>query len=95
MVSLLLLLAAYISAAHTLTSTGPRVRSPLDNVLTCQSGAQPVPNAEWRKDGEPFSVSTERVRIIAGKVLFNPVLPEDEGDYSCGGPPFTFISEFR
>lgn len=94
MVSLLLLLAAYISAAHTLTSTGPRVR-PSDNALTCRSGTQLVLNAEWRKDGEPFNVSTERVQIIAGKVLFTPVLPEDEGDYSCGGPPFTFISEFR
>ena len=90
----LLLLAAYLAAAHTLTVHVDR-SAPDYAELTCDDDTQIVHNAEWRKDGQPFNVSTDRVQINAGRVTFDPVFPEDEGEYSCGGPPSELIREFR
>lgn len=90
----LLLLAAYLAAAHTLTVQVDL--SAADSAkLTCYEDTQIVHNAEWRKDGQPFNVLTDRVQINAGTVVFDPVLPEDEGEYGCGGPPSELIREFR
>lgn len=53
--------------------------------MECTLRSHRVKEASWTKDGQDIPLEPERMSIRNGYLTINPVLPKDEGTYSCNG----------
>ena len=69
------------------------VRQNSNNALGCYRSTMPETNPDWTRDGIPFLAVSRRVTFVGHEIVFNPLLPEDEGSYSCGDQPWELLGK--
>ncbi|XP_063911044.1 tyrosine-protein kinase-like otk [Zophobas morio] len=78
---------ATISVIEQLKFVPPPVNKKLELLsvarVHCKAQGTPPPIITWEKDGVPLEYSDSRISSMNGTLIFNKVLNEDKGKYTC------------